>query len=81
MEDAHRLVPERVTLRACLLSTRSACSEASLDRRALVALAGRAEVDRALCTGEIGWVSRGLYTLPEADESVRVASGSAGCCR
>jgi hypothetical protein len=36
-------------------------------RRAVVALVGRAEVDRALAAGEIRRVSRGVYSLPEAD--------------
>lgn len=42
-------------------------------RRALVALVGRAEVDRALTTGEIARVSRGVYSLPEADGASKIA--------
>jgi very-short-patch-repair endonuclease len=47
-------------------------------RRALVALVGRAEVDRALDRGEISRVSRGVYAVPEADAAGQIAQQLGG---
>lgn len=47
-------------------------------RSAAIAATSRAEVDSALESGEIVWISRGRYGLPEIEHAVAVAHGMNG---